>query len=906
MKRRFAPLWLLLPATVIVFFHRLTLSNRILARGDIYLYFYPYWQAAASALRDGRLPLWNPYLFMGAPLIANSQVGFFYPLNWPLWLFLPIPAAATATIALHLIIAASGSYVLARRALNLLPDAAVVVALLFGLGGYLTAQVEHLNQLQALAWLPWALVVLGTPSDWSTGRSFARRLALLSAFLALQLAAGHSQTVFITGMALFLWWCGAALAQRNNWRQPLSSLGGLVVASGLAASMVAVQLAPTLELASLSSRHGGLPLNEALSFSLHPLVVGRSLLPGYGETLFTEYVSFLPLTALLLAVAALWRWRQDPMLWPPTLLLVVGFAFALGQFNPIYIGLAYLPGFNLFRAPGRWLALYALGASLLAGVGWQQWHTGRSVSSLALRGALIAVTLMIGWGLLAPLLARHIPTATEAPARVPSWLTVFGWVAELAAAAFLLRRDSGRRWRTAAVVTLLLAVLYLSGRALPHHQLATAPQAYSSLRPPVSWLQDRSSCGAAHECPLPGGRVLSLSDIFFDLGDAAELQIAYSEYLNDEAFAQLLVAHKQKEVLDPNLPLAYGIPSVDGFDGGILPLQAYVELTSLLLPAGSVTTDGRLREFLDGVPEDRWLDLLQVQYLITDKTADVWRDEVFFDRQHPLDLPGGAKQEVGYLPSYEATAVWLLASGPGEVIVTADDDVWSLTAQQIDDDLWAAVLPAPAIPDAIVLRAASGPWLVEGLALVDDRDGTFQPLVPGAYRLVHSGDVKIYENLDVMPRAFLVYRWQWQDDLAAAVATMSAPSFSPRDEAVLLGTGLPANHQETPGTATIRAYGDDLVIAVVDTAQLALLVLTDAAYPGWTATLDGRPVPIHQADGLFRGVMVPPGESEVVFRFAPASLRLGARLSVAGTLLWLSLVTAGTVRRAPREDTPKG
>jgi branched-chain amino acid transport system permease protein len=25
----------------------------------------------------------------------------------------------------------------------------------FGLGGYLGAQVEHLNQLQALAWMPW-------------------------------------------------------------------------------------------------------------------------------------------------------------------------------------------------------------------------------------------------------------------------------------------------------------------------------------------------------------------------------------------------------------------------------------------------------------------------------------------------------------------------------------------------------------------------------------------------------------------------------------------------------------------------------------------------------------------------------------------------------------------------------
>ena len=75
--RRFAPL-LLLPL-VVLFFHRLALQGYILARGDVYLYFYPYWEAAATALREGRLPLWNPYLFMGAPLLANSQAGFFYP-----------------------------------------------------------------------------------------------------------------------------------------------------------------------------------------------------------------------------------------------------------------------------------------------------------------------------------------------------------------------------------------------------------------------------------------------------------------------------------------------------------------------------------------------------------------------------------------------------------------------------------------------------------------------------------------------------------------------------------------------------------------------------------------------------------------------------------------------------------
>ncbi|MEW5987185.1 MAG: hypothetical protein AB1791_11165, partial [Chloroflexota bacterium] len=111
-----APL-LALVGLILLFFHRLAFTNLILARGDTFLYFYPYWQAAAEALRAGRVPLWNPDLFMGAPFLANSQVGFFYPLNWPLWLLLPTPYAVSASILLHLFIAGWGTYLAGRRAL---------------------------------------------------------------------------------------------------------------------------------------------------------------------------------------------------------------------------------------------------------------------------------------------------------------------------------------------------------------------------------------------------------------------------------------------------------------------------------------------------------------------------------------------------------------------------------------------------------------------------------------------------------------------------------------------------------------------------------------------------------------------------------------------------------------------
>ncbi len=142
---------LALLSLVMVFFAKLAFTNLILARGDMFLYFYPNWNYAADAVRHGHLPLWNPYLFMGAPFLANSQTGVLYPLNLAL-AWLPTTRAINLTIILHVWLAGAGAYVFARRSLGLRRLAAWLGAATFALGGYLGAQVEHVNQLQALAW----------------------------------------------------------------------------------------------------------------------------------------------------------------------------------------------------------------------------------------------------------------------------------------------------------------------------------------------------------------------------------------------------------------------------------------------------------------------------------------------------------------------------------------------------------------------------------------------------------------------------------------------------------------------------------------------------------------------------------------------------------------------------------
>ncbi len=900
-----------------LFFNRMAFSNLILARGDTFLYFYPYWQAASDAIRGGSLPLWNTALFMGAPFLANSQAGLLYPLNWPLWLLLPVPYAVSASILPHLVVAGLGTYLAARRCLALTSWAAILAALVFALGGYLTAQVEHVNQLQGLAWLPWFFVALcpwlDHPGRWS---SAARTICAVAVLFALQLLAGHTQTAFITGVGLVIWI--VVVVTTSGIRRPkqlLTIFGPVLLGALLGAGLAAVQVIPSLELARFSTRQGGLPTNEALSFSLNPLLLTRSLLPDYNQPLFSEYVAILPLTVVLLAVIGAWTWRRRADVRPVIVTAVAGLLLALGIFNPIYHLLVRLPGFDLFRVPARWLALYAFGVALLAGLGWQvAVDRARAIGPVRLaslgRPLIAGLSLLIVlavWGIASVGLAGFIPMGAEGAVSRPTTLSWILWSVELCITVALLLRAPPILLET-GIGLIVVGFLFLATRQLPYNNLTT-PEAYFDLRPPITRILTESPCqGQGPECQQPPSRLLSLSDIFFDPGDQAEVSSIYGDQLSAEAIYDYTIAIKQKEIIAPNLPLAYGLASVDGFDGGILPLKSYSDLVSLILPEGKTTTDGRLRENLESVPEARWLDLFQARHLITDKVGDVWRDEVFFDMQFPLmlDRETGVVS-VGHVPTFEATELWVLGNGQaGWVEVeTSSGDRWRLRAQDEGQGLFRVTWPTPAVAKTISLSACetqfSCPdvWRVDGLSLVDGRDGAFQTLVLGNYRQIHSGDVKIYENLDVLPRAFLVYDWIYAVDRTAAIQLMSDPDFDPVHQAVLVGSGPLPEDTEGHGQASISTYNPDEVTIEAVSELPGLLVLTDAHYPGWSATVDGQPVYSYEADGLFRGAIVPAGEHEVVWRFNSKSVTSGMLVSTGALFVWSALMafSLGRIRR---------
>jgi len=194
----------------------------------------------------------------------------------------------------------------------------------------------------------------------------------------------------------------------------------------------------------------------------------------------------------------------------------------------------------------------------------------------------------------------------------------------------------------------------------------------------------------------------------------------------------------------------------------------------------------------------------------------------------------------------------------------------------------------------------SGEFVLRGLSLVDTRTTTTRQVTlstDGNYRLVHSGDVKIYQNLDALPRAFVVHQAEVIPDDDQAVARLRDPAFDPAQTIVVDG-GEPLVAEGT-GWAEIIRYAPEEVVVDVTTDVTAYLLLTDTFYPGWRVTVDGRPADILRADLAFRAVPLEPGAHRVEFLYRPASVRWGAWVSGAALLLWLVGLVWAVLKREP-------
>jgi hypothetical protein len=176
--------------------------------------------------------------------------------------------------------------------------------------------------------------------------------------------------------------------------------------------------------------------------------------------------------------------------------------------------------------------------------------------------------------------------------------------------------------------------------------------------------------------------------------------------------------------------------------------------------------------------------------------------------------------------------------------------------------------------------------------------------IEGIRTVYQDPQVRIDELPDPWPRAWLVHRFAVKTDPAEVLGLL--PQFNYMKMALFEQEPRCALEQPPPSAAEpapeIERYEPARIDIKVHAAAPALLVLSDLFYPGWQATVDGRPAEILRANYLMRAVPVPEGAHAVRFLYRPASFKAGLAASAVGCVAVALLIFRHVRIRRRRGD----
>jgi hypothetical protein len=332
--------------------------------GDNLIQNFPLRVLAGIDLRHGHLPLWDPYLWSGSPLLAGFNAGVVYPTT-VLFAVLPGALAWVLNQVAVEVVAAAGVVAL-LRVLGRSWLASGLAAGAFAFGGFMTAQSVHLDLVQAASWLPWAFVAIDRLAHRPAGRPAAPWVALLGTALGLMILSGAVEPIFDGGLVLALY--AVWLAWGTPGRRRIDVLAGSAAGVVLGVVLGAAQLLPGASFQAQSQRamhsftyFASGSMNKSLTvLGLDPLVLGGAhqwplgFLGTFNLPEISSYIGILPVMGLVGLLAR--RHRRSPearQWWIWYAIVVVGLFLTWGGFTPVAHLVYDIPLFDRQRLLNR-------------------------------------------------------------------------------------------------------------------------------------------------------------------------------------------------------------------------------------------------------------------------------------------------------------------------------------------------------------------------------------------------------------------------------------------------------------------------------------------------------------------------------------------------------------------------
>ncbi len=888
---------LVLVALPVLVFGFPALFGHVVVPGDDLTQNYPLRVLAGQQIRAGNLPLFDPDIWSGAPLLADWNAGAAYPLTW-LFAILPGVAAWTVNMIATWAVAGVGMFAF-LRALRLASLASFLGALSFAFAGAMSAQVGHLGLVAGMSWVPLELLAILRLSQQQSAASRLSWIAILAAAFGLTILAGEPRAVDNAGVVVLLYACWRIARLGRRCAPAAASVTAGVI---LGVCVGAVQLLPGLAAIATSERsassmalfNAGSLAPKWLLLLLVPDLLGGSgsfgqpsFFASYNLAEVTSYVGILPLVAALVLLSRLRLRSRAPewLIWH--VVAIVGAVFALGGQTPLGRLLVHVPLFGDQRLQSRNIMVLDLALAVLLaywadrpfGTGSRSLSWGRRlrIDLETVLGALpptavivVAVfavmqsTRMLGW------LGVSARVAGVAGQHLRPWLVPYAVIGAGALALVIfgqrLRPDRRRRLLAAFVVTDLVVFTVLAvvavgtgfgGRAsasvsagrtvsrVSGQRASHTSAAVAAVRP-ISALGYGGRYAVYDPGLLYDGELTTLASPDLNVMTATPSVQGYSSIV-DRRYAVTTGSHYPigggQDLLAPS---AIGNGTLDQLD-----------TTILLTPAAYMITSSRSGGPPGGPPGTG-------RRVITADHDSTW----YFARQ--LD--------VTRVTVPDSDARQSARTGTQIGLVAANGGTKWFSAKAIGTTVLGIDLRQPVTSVAIVGRAGrrastlGPPTIVVSGGAVFVADGQLQDaLAPPRWAYAgQDGSFGIFVNRDA--RGALVLRGVRGGSVAGASArVLTGPAADPTSAAV----------SSPHGVRVVRSV---------------------AAIPGWTATwkpAHGPPVTLSVGrSGLVQSVVVPPGRGVLTWTYDAPGFLYGALLSLFGVVLVILLLLARRSRLA--------
>ena len=817
---------------------------------DLILENYVWKRFIVQALHNRQIPLWNPYLFAGLPFLAAGQHSALYPFSI-LFYILPLARAYGYFTVLQFFLAGLFTFIYCR-VIGVNRFGALIAGITYMLSAFFIASVVFTMIIAAAAWLPLLLtmieiVVRKQEEKGPVAYSPIPYIAVGAVALGFQLLAGHVEiSLYVLLVMGFYALCRLAILwwRQRNWPVVLRLASWLVVMVALGLGLGAVQFIPLYEVVRLNFRQGSVPYSQVVSWAFPPRRLIAFLVPDFfGNPSHHSYRDVL-------------TWR--------TVHLALN---AYGQLNPNGPHSTNW-GVKNYVEGGSYLGLLPLLLVAVAAISRLRRDTTLR-SHVWLYVILIALSLAFTFGTpLYAILFYAFPGVNQlhSPFR---WVFPYTFgVAVLAGigADRLARTRTSELWAKDGERRLPWWLRWLCLQSKPSVITVTAGLAFWG--------------GLAVFAALLFSRVFysqiapTVEKAFWSLAKAPEAfpdaQAFYSYELRNLLLFSLLLTASAIVLRVSRCPIY--LPQRLGRWPVWEPLALAVLVLDLFAFGYGFNprADPRLFQFKPPV----------VDFLERDKS--LWRFTTFVG---PGEKTFNANVGM-YYSLYDVR-------GYDSIFPKQYADYMSLIEEQ-DELLYNRIAPLSEYPslNSRLLDLLNVKYVL-----------TTQHIPNPGYKLVYDEEIKVYENEDYLPRAFVV---PWAKVVAdSEQRAEELKHFDPLEYVILEeeteGTGdkgqgaIPYLLSTTPHPS-ITSYTINEVFIDVEMAGGGWLVLADSYFPGWKAYV--RPlgtgekeeigVPIYRANGNFRAIHLPGGAHTVRFKYAPRSFQLGLFVSfIAGVVTCL-------------------